>query len=165
MAHYVATIANGGLRYKPYVVEKIINSSGEILKEFKPEIISKANISQNTFDEIKTAMVTTTQPGGTAYSLFSKFPKEIKVGAKTGTAQPGQAGYRVGDKQYYDGLFVAFAPLDDPQIAFAGVVEYGYSGGGSVGKIAQAVFEEYFGLTPKEVPQNQTSNVETLNLD
>jgi len=165
LAHYVATIANGGLRYKPYVVEKIINSSGEILKEFKPEIISKANISQNTFDEIKTAMVTTTQPGGTAYSLFSKFPKEIKVGAKTGTAQPGQAGYRVGDKQYYDGLFVAFAPLDDPQIAFAGVVEYGYSGGGSVGKIAQAVFEEYFGLTPKEVPQNQTSNVETLNLD
>ncbi|KJS84338.1 MAG: hypothetical protein JM58_10855 [Peptococcaceae bacterium BICA1-8] len=165
LAHYVATIANDGLRYKPYVVEKIINSSGEIVKEFKPEVIAKANISQSSFDEIKIAMVTTTQPGGTAYSLFSKFPKEIKVGAKTGTAQPGQAGYRVGDKQYYDGLFVAYAPADDPQIVFAGVVEFGYSGGGSVGRIAQAVFEEYFGLRPKEVPQNQISNVETFSLD
>jgi len=165
LANYIATIANDGLRYKPYVVEKIINSNGEILKEFKPEVVAKANISQSSFDEIKTAMVWTTQPGGTAYSLFSNFPKEIKVGAKTGTAQPGQAGYRVGDKQYYDGLFVAFAPADDPQIAFAGVVEHGYSGGGSVGKIAKAVFEEYFDLIPKEVPPNQTSNVETFNMD
>jgi len=165
LAHYVATIANNGIRYKPYVVEKIVSPDGEVINEFKPEIVGKANISQTTFDEIKKAMTYTTQPGGTAYSLFSKFPKEIQVGAKTGTAQPGQAGYRVGDKQYYDGLFVAFAPADDPQIAFAGVVEHGYSGGGSAGKIAKAVFEEYFGLVQKEIPQNQTANVETFNLD
>lgn len=165
LANYIATIANNGIRYKPYVVEKIVSPSGELLREFKPEIATKANISQTTLDEIKKAMVYTTQPGGTAYSLFSKFPKEIQVGAKTGTAQPGQAGYRVGDKQYYDGVFVAFAPADDPQIAFAGVVEHGYSGGGSAGKIAKAVFEEYFGLIQKDGLPQKTFNVETFNLD
>ncbi|MGI6224881.1 MAG: penicillin-binding transpeptidase domain-containing protein [Peptococcales bacterium] len=166
LANYIATIANNGIRYKPYVVEKIVSPSGEVIKEFSPEIAAKANISQKTLDEIKIAMGYTTQPGGTAYSLFSKFPKEIQVGAKTGTAQPGQAGYRVGDKQYYDGLFVAFAPLHDPQIAFAGVVEHGYSGGGSAGKIAKAVFEEYFGLVQKDAPPTQQSpNVENFSLD
>ncbi|MDK2823323.1 MAG: penicillin-binding protein 2 [Clostridia bacterium] len=166
IANYVATIANNGIRYKPYVAEKIISPDGKIIKEFKPEIIGKANISPKTFDVIKKAMIQTTQPGGTAYSLFSKFPKEIKVAAKTGTAQPGQAGYRVGDKQYYDGLFVAFAPADDPEIVFAGVVEFGYSGGGSAGRIAKAVFEEYFGLKEKDKKgNNSTSYVESFSLD
>ncbi|MFZ5942739.1 MAG: penicillin-binding transpeptidase domain-containing protein [Bacillota bacterium] len=166
LANYVATIANNGVRYKPYVVEKIVNTKGEVIQEFQPEVAAHANISSKTLEEIRIAMTHTTAPGGTAYSLFSKFPKEIKVGAKTGTAQPGQAGYRIGDKQYYDGLFVAFAPADDPQIAFAGVVEFGYSGGGSVGKIAQAVFEEYFSLTPKvENVEKKPNNVESFVLD
>jgi penicillin-binding protein 2 len=162
LATLVATIANNGVRYKPYVVEKIVSPSGEIIEEFKPQIASKSNISQSTFDEIKKAMAYTAQPGGTAYSLFRNFPQEIKVGAKTGTAQPGQAGYRVGNKQYYDGIFVAFAPVDDPQIAFAGIMEYGYSGSGSVGKVAKAVFEEYFGLNKEAT---QSIGVETFGLD
>lgn len=150
LASYIATIANNGIRYKPYIVEKIVDNKGEIIEEFKPQMVAKANISQNSLDEVKKAMTYTTQPGGTAYFLFKDFPPEIKVAAKTGTAQPGQVGYKTGDKQYYDGLFVAFAPADDPQIAFAGVVEFGYSGGGSAGKIAKAVFEEYFNLKEEE---------------
>jgi len=146
LANYVAGIANNGIRYKPYVVERITDKEGKIIKEFKPEVLGQAEVSQKTLDEVKKAMVQTTQPGGTAYFLFHKFPEEIKVAAKTGTAQPGQATY---ENKEYDGLFLAFAPADDPQIAFAGVVEHGYSGGGSAGKIAKAVFEEYFGLRKK----------------
>jgi len=146
LANYVAGIANNGVRYKPYVVEKIVDSKGNVVKEFNPQILGKANVSQETINIIKEAMAGVTKPGGTAYSLFRNFPPDIQVAAKTGTAQPGQAGYRENGKQYYDGVFVAFAPVDDPEIAFAGVVEYGYSGSGSAGKIAKAVFEEYFGL-------------------
>ena len=68
------------------------------------------------------------------------------MAAKTGTAQPGQGGYHVGKKEYYDGVFIAFAPADDPEVAFACVMEYGYSGAGSAGRVAKAVLEEYFGL-------------------
>lgn len=165
LANYVAGIANNGIRYEPYVVEKIVSPEGKIIKHFTPEVLGKAEVSAKTLEVVRKAMVQTTQPGGTAYHLFYKFPKEIKVGAKTGTVQPGKVGYIVKDKQYYDGVFVAFAPADDPQIAFAGVVEYGYSGGGSAGKIAQAVFEEYFGLNQDEEIEDKSTGVETTRSD
>lgn len=158
LAGYVATIANNGVRMKPYITEKIINHKGEVVKEYKPEIAKIVDISSQTIEETKKAMLKTTQPGGTAYFLFSRFPPDIQVAAKTGTAQPGKAGYEKGD---FDGVFVAFAPVDDPQIAFAGVVEYGYSGGGSAGKIAKAVFEEYFGLNK---PVEKNNNMENNNI-
>ncbi len=43
-------------------------------------------------------------------------------------------------------MMVCFAPADDPEIAFACVMEYGYSGSGSAGRVAKAVLEEYFNL-------------------
>jgi len=42
-------------------------------------------------------------------------------------------------------LFVAYAPYENPEVAFAGIVEYGEHGGSSAGVIAKAVFAEYFG--------------------
>ncbi len=92
----------------------------------------------------------TCQPGGTAWGLFYTFPQDIQVAAKTGTAQPGQADYKENGVQYFDGLFLAYAPADDPQIAFAGVVEFGRTGSGSAGLVAKAVFEEYFGLNQEK---------------
>ena len=59
-------------------------------------------------------------------------------------------------KEYYDGLFICFAPADDPEVAFACVMEYGYSGSGSAGRVAKAVLEEYFQLNkPVTAPQTQ----------
>ncbi len=143
LANYVSTIANGGTRYKPYIVDRIISYEGEVLKQYEPELVLETSISADTIREVQRGMQAVTEPGGTAYFLFSDFPEEIKVGAKTGTAQTGRADY---EKDDYDGLFVAFAPADNPQIAFAGVVEHGYSGGGSAGYIAKALMEEYFGI-------------------
>jgi penicillin-binding protein 2 len=82
-----------------------------------------------------------TEPGGTSYYLFRDFP--IEVAGKTGTAQTGRSG---DDKSSeFHGLFVAFAPYENPEVAFAGIVEYGQHGGSSAGIIARAVFAEYFG--------------------
>ena len=155
LANMVATIANGGSRYKPYTVEKIIDPDGNIIKSFEPEMLYKTTVKAETIAETKKAMLAVTAPGGTAYYLFSKFPEDIKVGAKTGTAQPGREGY-VKNKDF-DGLFLAFAPADNPQIAFAGVIEHGYSGSGSIGLVAKAVFEEYFGLQVVEVEPSQVT--------
>ena len=79
---------------------------------------------------------------GTAYGLFAHFPPEIQVAAKTGTAQTGRRGDKKNEE--FHGVFIAFAPFDDPEIAFAGVVEYGKSGSGSAGLIARDLFEHYF---------------------
>lgn len=144
LANYVAAIANGGKLMQPHVVKKIVTPQGKVVKEFKPVVVRKVNVSPETIAETKRAMLEVTQPGGTAYHLFANFPPDIKVGAKTGTAETGRAGDN--RKRDFHGVFIAFAPVDDPQIAFAGIVEYGFSGGGSAGYVAKAVFEQYFGI-------------------
>jgi len=148
LANYVAAIANGGKLYTPYIVEKIVAADGTVVKEVSPQLKKIVDVSPETIAITQKAMVAVTQPGGTASSLFRHFPPEIKVGAKTGTVQPGRAGYDKTDD--YDGTFIAFAPADDPQIAFAGIVEHGRSGYYSIGKVARDIFEEYFGLNEQE---------------
>ena len=147
LANYVATLVNGGYRYKPYLVDSIYDAEGNLVKQFEPELIMEVPMNKETLARTARAMLNTTAPGGTAYSLFRHFPEYIKVGAKTGTAETGLAG---DGKNDFHGVFIAFAPVDDPQLAFAGIVEYGMSGSGSAGYVAKAVFEEYFGLNEKE---------------
>ncbi|MGE5453983.1 MAG: penicillin-binding protein 2 [Methylocystaceae bacterium] len=141
LASYVATIANGGKRMQPYVVDSIISPEGQVLKLNEPKQVSQSTVDPQNIANIKRAMleVGTT---GTAAFLFSGFPKSIQVAAKTGTAQTGRAG-DIKDRDFH-GVFVAFAPYDDPEIAFAGVVEYGMHGGSSAGLICRDVFEQYF---------------------
>lgn len=146
LAVYIATIANGGTVYEPYIVKQIEDANGNVVEKHLPTVKHEAEISPATLAEVRKGMEAVTSPGGGAYSQFAHFPKDLKVAAKTGTAQPGGSGYRTATQQYYDGLFVAFAPADNPEIVFVSVVEYGYSGAGSGGPICRAVFEEYFGL-------------------
>lgn len=141
LANYVATLANGGTRYQPYLVEKIISPDGQTLTEHTPQVIEEVSVSPEVIKKTQEGMREVVRPGGTSYFLFKDFP--VPVAAKTGTAQTG----RVADdkSKEFHGLYVAYAPYDDPQVAFAGVVEYGESGGGSAGIVARAVFAEYFG--------------------
>ena len=60
------------------------------------------------------------------------------MAAKTGTAEYAQ-------KQYH-GVFIAFAPADNPEIAFAGIIEDGYHGSTSAGPVCRDVFKAYFGV-------------------
>jgi penicillin-binding protein 2 len=79
---------------------------------------------------------------GTAQYIFADLP-DFSGGAKTGTAQIGNVNTALGE--VYNGVFVAFAPYDNPQIAFAGVVEFGKHGGETAGYVAKAAFMKYFG--------------------
>ena len=148
LAVYASALANGGTVYQPYIVDKVVDNDGNVIMQNEPVIKQQADISAETIKKVREAMCRVTAPGGGAYGLFAQFPSEIRIAAKTGTAQPGRSGYIVGNKQYYDGLFICYAPADDPQVAFACVMEYGYSGSGSAGYVAKAVLEEYFALNP-----------------
>jgi len=158
LANYVATLANGGAHMKPYLVDKIISPEGKELESFKPTKLNQLDVSPQVLDEVRIAMRTVTDPGGTAYSLFKEFPSEIKVAAKTGTAQTGLPGDDK-DKDFH-GVFIAFAPYDNPQVAFAGIVEYGSHGSTSAGLVAKAVFEEYFHLKKVPIPDELPENME-----
>ena len=144
LANYIATIANGGYLMRPHLVKQVISPDQQVIKEIEPELIHRVAVSANTIAETRRAMLQVTQPGGTAAFLFNGFPANIQVGAKTDTAQTN----RVGDSALneFHGVFVAFAPVENPQVAFAGVIEYGQHGSESAGWVAQDVFEQYFGI-------------------
>lgn len=144
LANYVATLANGGKRYRPYLVDRVVSPEGKVVQQYKPELLNEVSVSAENLAAVRKGMKAVADPGGTAHFLFSNFPSNISVGAKTGTAQTGRTGDR--KNKDFHGTFVAFAPYDDPEIAFAALVEYGDSGGLSGGQICKAVFEEYFGL-------------------
>lgn len=148
LANYVATLANGGRRMRPYLVQKIVSPSGETLATFGPEEIQQVQVSARTMAEVRQGMLAVTQPGGTAYSVFRDFPPEIKIAGKTGTAQTGRRDARGNELQH--GLFVSFAPFDAPQLAVAVVIEYGESGSGSAARVVKGVYETYFGLRQPE---------------
>ncbi len=144
LVNYVAAVANGGDLMRPHLVKQVLSPSQEVIREIDPELIRRVSVSANTLAETRRAMLQVTQPGGTATFLFNGFPANLQVGAKTGTAQTN----RVGDNTLseFHGVFVAFAPADNPQVAFAGVIEYGQHGSESAGWVAKDVFEQYFGI-------------------
>ncbi len=148
LANYVATLANGGKRMRPYLVQRIEDRNGKVIARFRPEVVRRVDISSKTLDTVKQAMREVAGgEGGTAAWLFNDLP--FKVAAKTGTAESGR-----GDGLYH-GVFVAFAPTDKPEIAFAGIIECGSHGSESMGPVAKDVFKEYFGLNKLQQPQEQ----------
>lgn len=143
LANYVATIVNGGKHYRPYIVDKILDPiTGEIVQQYSPKVLNTVSVSPEVLDQVKQSMRAVTTGEGTANWLFTDVP-EFSGGGKTGTAQTGSKG--TAGENIYNGVFVAFAPYDNPQIAFAGIVEFGGHGGESAGYVAKAAFMKYFG--------------------
>ena len=84
---------------------------------------------------------------GTAASVFGNY--KLEVGGKTGTAQ------NTGDDH---GVFISFAPYDDPEIAVAIVVEHGLHGF-SCAPAVKAIYDEYFF---SEVQKDTVKNINVL---
>ncbi|HWQ42127.1 MAG TPA: penicillin-binding protein 2 [Desulfosporosinus sp.] len=147
LANYTATIVNGGKHFRPYVVDKLLDPiTGKTFLENQPKVLNQVSVSPEILDQVKQGMrAVVTGSGsnaGTAQFIFADLP-EFTGGAKTGTAQQGNVGSSL--ENVFNGMFVAFAPYDKPQIAFAGVVEYGEHGGETAGYVAKAAFKKYFG--------------------
>lgn len=155
MAQAMATIANRGVRMQPHVVDRIIDYEGETVYQWEPRVMDRINMSNENWDVLYDALKAVTSPGGTAYRTFGKYP--VSVAAKTGTAQTGLVG---DDKnEDYHGWFVAFAPADNPEVAFAGMVEYGFHGFSSGGVVCKDVFDAYFGYDGTQTVTNVHSSV------
>ena len=137
MANYTATIANGGIRYKPHLVKSIKSYDGtKTVEKIEPEVLDKIEISKENLKLVHSGMraVCTT---GSAKVVFNDY--EIEVAGKTGTAQSG------GNRTPHS-WFISFAPYDKPQIAVAVVIEHaGINGlGKHVYSVAKAVYDAYF---------------------
>jgi penicillin-binding protein 2 len=143
MANHIGSLVNGGTRYKPYLVEKVVAYDDTIKLDKKPEIVQKIELNQSNVEAIKQGMMSVTTPGGTGYREF--MGTTIVTGGKTGTAQANKADNHA--------WFVAFAPADKPEIAVAVVIVQG-GHGNYAAPIARAIIEQY--LTAEETRDNIT---------
>lgn len=138
MAQYLATLINGGTRYKAHLLQKVLNADGTVKREFKPEVINKISLNPSYINIIKDGMRKVNEEG-TAANIFGNYP--IPTGGKTGSAQFGDNEKEVGRDAY--GWFLGFAPYDKPQIVVAAVI-YDGGHGNYVGNVVKAVYDQYF---------------------
>ncbi len=145
LADYVAAVAADGVRYRPYLVSKIVAPDGKTVKQFSPQVAAKIKLSAADWAAIHLGMQGVTHagsipgPGGTAGTTFVGFP--MKVAGKTGTAQ--EYG-----KAYYQTYFVSFAPYKHPQIAVAAYID-GAGEGADVAPAVRVIYDQYFHLHDK----------------
>ncbi|MBR5382044.1 MAG: hypothetical protein IK136_05430 [Oscillospiraceae bacterium] len=140
LAGYVSTIANGGTRYRVTLLDTVTTHDfGAVLAQTEPEALSVIDDADGYIDVLRRGMRAVARTG-TASSMFRDY--RIPVAAKTGTVQSDRT-------KINNGVFVCYAPSDDPKIAISVVVEKGGSGS-SIMSAAKKVLDYYF--TQEDMP-------------
>lgn len=118
MAVVANTIANRGVRYKPYLVDSYCEyGSNELISQTQPTVAETIKLNYDyVYDYIIGGMIDASKNVPAAYSLSNL---GFDVAIKTGTPQISE------DLSKQNSFFIGFAPADDPEIAFAGVIEGG----------------------------------------
>jgi len=150
LAHAVATIANRGQGFRPTLLRGFSDAAHNDVEFTEPVPLDPVGVINNEqWERIISAMNAVMQgPHGTARAVGANAP--FTMAGKSGTAQV----FTVAQNQEYDteelkermrdhALFIAFAPLEDPQIAVAVIIENGESGSGKAAPIARKVMEKY----------------------
>lgn len=152
LAAAAGVLATRGVHYRPHMVAAIENPLSGQRTLIHPERLADVEISNSFYwDNVIEAMHDVMQgPRGTARAVGSGAPYEMA--GKSGTAQV----ISIAQDEEYDeeellerqrdhALFIAFAPLDNPRIAVAVVVENGSSGSGVAAPIAKAIMDAHLG--------------------
>jgi len=146
LAHATSILANRGIIHKPSIVNKI---EGQAIQNTSKPTRGISLNKPNNWATIITAMQDVVEGlRGTARRIRSE---HYSIAGKTGTAQV----FGIKQEEKYDedtvaqhlkdhALFIAFAPVDKPQLTIAVIVENGGHGGSVAAPIARAVFDKYF---------------------
>ncbi|MBI4514905.1 MAG: penicillin-binding protein 2 [Deltaproteobacteria bacterium] len=150
MANLIATMATG-VRYRPYFVKHVATLDGDVLEETEPERVQVLKLRETTLKQVRDALRDVVQSErGTGKKARLK---RVEAAGKTGTSQVVKLGevrlkaQQIPWQQRDHAWFVAYAPVEKPEIAVAAVVEHADGGGGAIAAPAvREVLETYFRL-------------------
>jgi penicillin-binding protein 2 len=149
LASAVATLANGGVRLKPHVLKAVEQPNGKKREEAPVEKLLDIELRARSHLEtlIGYMVGVVHENNGTAYGIGWNAP--YKIAGKTGTAQVKSiaqgAAYSEAatpERLRDHALFISFAPVDNPQVAVAVVVENGGHGSSAAAPIARKVMDQ-----------------------
>jgi penicillin-binding protein 2 len=161
LANMMAAVATGGKLYRPYLVSKVESVDGATVSEYGPELIRTIALKPDTLNRVRNALADVVHgPGGTGGAARSPL---IKVAGKTGTAQviEMKGAYLKSEQLSYfnrdHAWFVAYAPIENPQVAIAVLVEHGGHGGEAAAPMAKKVFEKFIEQQKQPAGKQQVS--------
>ena len=164
LAQAVATVANGGVMFRPHLVQHVTDTRSGSKRMIEPQPLRDLKLKPEHVEVIRKAMVGVNKEGTGARAFAGA---EYVAAGKTGTAQVFSlkgAQYKEGavKKELRDhALFIAFAPADEPKIALAVLVENGGFGAQAAAPIARQVLDYYLlGKKPKAPAQPDEAAVE-----
>ena len=133
-ASIMGEIAADGKRFKPYLVDSIVDVNGNVVKKFKPELLGQLDVEDRFIRLVQSGLHQVTKYG-TAASIFGKnYP--VEIAGKTGTAENPHGRDH--------GWFVAYGPFDNPTIVVAVIVEQGGYGSQSAVPIGKKILDAAF---------------------
>lgn len=133
MAMVYSAIANGGVRYKPYVVSRIDNLDGTPMKIFAPVSLGSIPVSKTNLGYISEALRKVMTKEGTGEFIFNNYP--IPIAGKSGTAETNVVD---------NGWFIAYAPFDKPEIVVVAIFEHSGFGSQSAAPVVKKMMDAYF---------------------
>jgi penicillin-binding protein 2 len=158
MATMIAAVGNGGIRYKPQLIKKMVSVENTVTYEAQPEVIGRIPVPPETMEHIRHGLWSVVNHRkGTA---FSSRIKDLEFSGKTGTAQVvSRPPDGVVDQEQIDEMlkdhawFVAYAPEREPKIAVAVLIEHGEHGSSAAAPIAREVIRTYLKLPEDKVSE------------
>jgi penicillin-binding protein 2 len=166
LAHAIATLAAHGKRYQPRLVRAIRDAATGVTRELEPVRLPDAKVKDPSWWDVAIAgMVDVANaPHGTArYYIYQMGKPPYTMAGKSGTAQVFtvaatermRKASELAEHLRDHALFVAFAPVEDPKIAVAVIVENAPRGGSAyAGPIARKILDAYL-LTPEQLAEQQ----------
>lgn len=133
LASYIAAFGNKGTVYQPFIVDKILDSAGSVVKVFEPKVLAKIESKEANLEVVREGMKMAAEIG--TASVLNDLPFE--VGAKSGTAE-------VIKGQSTSSWISVFAPYDNPQIVLTIMMESGKEGSYIPHQIAYRILKAYF---------------------
>ena len=169
LANAFSAFANGGTLWRPHLVKYIESTDGKIYREFLPEKKGELKLSPKTVEILNSALWgVVNEPGGTGHAARML---NVDVCGKTGTSQvlglPEDEKARrmkiIGAFYKDHALFVCYAPLKNPEIAVAVILENAGSGGAVAAPVARKILTAYFegkkkNKQPKVMAQSQSAD-------
>ncbi len=136
LSRYVAALANRGTVYELSLLDKMTDSSGNLLEDFTPKVYGHINIADSTWDAVQQGMRSVVSDGS-AKKIFQDL--EVDIAGKTGTAQESKT-------RANHAFFISYGPYTNPDICVTVNIPYGYSSSNAA-TAAKNIYRFYYGYT------------------
>jgi penicillin-binding protein 2 len=153
MAVFTAAVANGGTRYRPTLIKRVVSWDGQTVLSNAPKVAGRLPVSAATLGLVRQGMWEVVQ-GERGTARIARL-KDTDISGKTGTAQvvnretveeskEGEETHKYKDHAW----FIAYAPSENPQLAIAVIVEHGEHGSSAAAPVARELIKTYLEGVP-----------------